>query len=166
MLAEDSADLVLHAGAHVCLLELVDNAASHAVDHVDCEDRGLILVGCDYSEETVSKELVKEVSIRAEDCGQEVCVFCPLAPRAVLHLHVPDLLVWVQRDPPSVLRPHCRSVKAVALYLSFGFLDLSEVGGTFWSNSELDLRAQIHDSALALLRNCNYCLSGCFFITF
>ena len=102
MLAEDGADLVLHAGAHVCLLELVDNAASHAVDHVDCEDRGLILVGCDYSEETVTEELVKEVTIHTEDCRQEVRIFCNLAHRAVLHLHVTDFLVRIQSDAPSV----------------------------------------------------------------
>ena len=81
-------------------------------------------------------------------------------------MHVTDLLVRVQSDAPSVFRPHSSSVEAVALYLSFSLLDLSEVGGTFRSYCELDLRAQIHDSAFALLWNCNDCLSGCFLITF
>ena len=81
-------------------------------------------------------------------------------------MHVTDLLVRVQSDAPSVFRPHSSSVQAVALYLSFSFLDLSEVGGAFWSYCEFDLRAQIYDGAFALLRNCNYRLSGCFLISF
>ena len=72
-------------------------------------------------------------TIHAEDCGQDVRGFGDLAHRAVLQQHVADLLVRVQGDPPSVFRLHRGNIEAVPLYLSFGLLDLCEVGGALWS---------------------------------
>jgi len=155
LLAEECAHLVLGRCTNVRLFELVNDASGDAIDQVDGQHALVCLVSRRDSEHGLIEELVEELAVLAEDRWQDVRALGSLRYARVLGLHVLDLLVGIEGDPPSVLRQHRRCVEAVAEDLALRFSHLGEVAGASRRRVKLNILPQVDNLAFALLGHGN-----------